>query len=334
MDAWDEAAADAAVAGLARHAGAQDISELFFRYGCRDFRSIGHKAIYVANARRTLDCIGWRHAEPVLRSLAYALLNHHGEPNPGQHDLEPDGIGRRNEQRQSALRVDWYTGPADDRATCELLEVLRSGSPDEVADHAVQLLNRGVGPQSVWDAVFAGAGELLMRQPGIVALHAVTTSNALHYAYQTSGDDRTRRLLLLQNVAFLPLFRRAMASRGSVGDERIDTLPPLAPASSAKGGLDEVLAEVTADPPSAARKVLAVARDAKAPEFVAQARHLVCHKGSDSHDYKFSAAVFEDYPTLSPPWQDRFLATTVFQLPGSADPDNPLADRILRAMHS
>ncbi len=49
-------------------------TRLFFRYGCRDFRSIGHKAIYVANSLRTLQCIGWQHAEPVLRSLAYALL--------------------------------------------------------------------------------------------------------------------------------------------------------------------------------------------------------------------------------------------------------------------
>ena len=50
MDDWDEAAADAAVAGLARTAGANEIFEMFSRYGARDFRSIGHKAIYVANS--------------------------------------------------------------------------------------------------------------------------------------------------------------------------------------------------------------------------------------------------------------------------------------------
>ncbi|HMO84973.1 MAG TPA: hypothetical protein PKC18_08665, partial [Lacipirellulaceae bacterium] len=53
MDTWDEAAADAAVAGLARSAGADAVYEQFFRFGMRDFRSIGHKAIYVANSRRT-----------------------------------------------------------------------------------------------------------------------------------------------------------------------------------------------------------------------------------------------------------------------------------------
>ena len=51
----------------------------------RDFRSIGHKAIYVANSCRTLQCIGWQHAEPVLRSLAYALLMHEGG-NPAKRD--------------------------------------------------------------------------------------------------------------------------------------------------------------------------------------------------------------------------------------------------------
>ena len=44
------------------------------RYGARDFRAIGHKAIYVANSCRTLESIGWQHAEPVLRSLAYARM--------------------------------------------------------------------------------------------------------------------------------------------------------------------------------------------------------------------------------------------------------------------
>ena len=49
----------------------------------------GSKAIYVANACRTLQTIGWRHAEPVLRSLAFALLEHEGD-NPAKRDADPD----------------------------------------------------------------------------------------------------------------------------------------------------------------------------------------------------------------------------------------------------
>src|SRR6187551_3714068 len=96
MDSWDESAVDAAVAGLARTAGANEIYELMFRYGMRDFRSIGHKAIYVANSWRTLQCIGWQHAEPVLRSLAYALLMHE-EGNPADRDAPADRPWRRNQ---------------------------------------------------------------------------------------------------------------------------------------------------------------------------------------------------------------------------------------------
>lgn len=81
MDSWDEPAADRAVAVLARTAGANAVYERLFRFGMRDFRDIGHKAIYVANSLRTLQSIGWQHAEPVLRSLAYALLAHEGD-NP------------------------------------------------------------------------------------------------------------------------------------------------------------------------------------------------------------------------------------------------------------
>src|SRR5579884_2991400 len=62
MDRWDEEGADRAVAALVRSAGAQEVVELFFRYGARDFRDIGHKAIYVANSWRCLQDIGWRHA--------------------------------------------------------------------------------------------------------------------------------------------------------------------------------------------------------------------------------------------------------------------------------
>jgi hypothetical protein len=74
LSRWDVAAADTAVAAMARSRGANQLFEVFARYGARDFRSIGHKAIFVANGFRTLQCIGWRHAEPIVpddASIAY-----------------------------------------------------------------------------------------------------------------------------------------------------------------------------------------------------------------------------------------------------------------------
>ena len=83
MDNWDESAVDAAVVGLARSAKPEEVFEIFCRYGMRDFRDIGHKAIYVANSWRALKQIGWQHSEPVLRSLAYALLAHEAGTKSG-----------------------------------------------------------------------------------------------------------------------------------------------------------------------------------------------------------------------------------------------------------
>jgi hypothetical protein len=332
MDGWDESAADAAVTGLARAAGANEVFELFFHYGCRDFRSIGHKAIFVSSASRTLECMGWRHAEPVVRSLAYALLTHHREPNPAESDLEPDRPWKRNRELASKIRPDWLDGKLDDAATAEMLSALRDGSADAACDQVVELLNRGIGPQSIWDALLGGAGELLMRQPGIIALHALTSSNALRYAYETSQNDATRRMLLLQNAAFLPLFRETMRVRGKLGDSRVDRLEPISPEQVGPGAIEEILADVSGDRMTAARKVLGYLQKSPAEPLIDAARRLVFLKGRNSHDYKFSSAVLEDCYRVSPRWRGPFLAAAVFNLRGSAGGDNPLVERTRSAL--
>src|SRR5437667_10357594 len=144
MENWDEAAADTAVTGLVRSAGAQEIFELFCRYGARDFRELGHKAIYVANSWRTLQCIGWHHAEPVLRSLAYALLDRTGDSNPGKSDLPADRPGRRNLELRGTIRDDWSGGKISGGATRELLNTLRHGSAVDTSGKVVELLKNGV----------------------------------------------------------------------------------------------------------------------------------------------------------------------------------------------
>ncbi len=332
MEQWDESAADAAVAALARSAGANEVFELFYQFGCRDFRSIGHKAIYVANAQRTLGCIGWQHAEPVLRSLAYALLNHEGDPNPAQSDLDADRPGRRNEERLSQIRGEWLDGKVDQAATADMMSVLRSGSADEACDMVVQLLNRGVAAQSIWDGLLCGAGELLVRQPGIVALHAVTSSNALRYAFATSGNDRTRQLLLLQNAAFLPLFRQAMHGRGAVGEQNLEQLEPIGSEQLPGEVISDIFAEIGSDRWTAAGRVLGYLQQGPAEMLVDEARRLVFLKGTDSHDYKFSSAVLEDYYHVSSDWRDKYLASAVFNLPGSTERDNSLVPRIRAAL--
>ncbi len=64
------------------------------------------------------------------------------------------------------------------------------------------------------------------------------------------------------------------------------------------------------------------------------ARRLVFLKGDDPHDYKFSSAVLEDYDHVSPSWRDRYLAASLFLLPGSADRDNDLVKRTRAAFEA
>lgn len=339
MERWDESAADVSVAQLARTQGADQLFETFAWLGCRDFRSIGHKAIYVANAFRTLETIGWRYSEPVMRSLAYALLNHEGDPNPASSDLPADRAGRQNRERLAKIRPEWQGGRLDDGATREMLVALRTASPEEASDLVVDLLNRQVAPQSLFDSFFLSAGEMLMRQPAIVALHAVTTTNALRYSFDRVSQDETRRMLLLQNAAFLTMFRQSMQSRGAVADVRIDELQPLAfdPGGESTSPLEQaqqqIFREMGGQSAKAAGHLLQARQNGlSVEEFMRTARHLVFQKGNDSHDYKFSSAVLEDYYQVSPAWRDRFLASSVFKLRGAQENDNGLADRVRQAL--
>jgi hypothetical protein len=331
MNEWDESMADVAAAGLARTWKSADVYQLFSRFGCRDFRDIGHKAIYVANSWRTLDCIGWQHAEPVLRSLAYALLERGGD-DPARQDLAADRPGRQNLERAKTIRDGWHDGKLDDQATSELLATLHSGSADDACQQVVAMLNRGVAPQSIWDALLVGSGELLARQSGIVSLHSVTSSNALFYSYRANQDDATRRLLLLQAAAFVPLFRGAMQGRGQLADVDLRKLEP-APLSEGQDALGEIFADVSGDRMAAAQKTLSYLQkqgDAKA--YIDAARLLVFFKGNNAHDYKFSSALLEDYANLSPGWRDRYLASGVFNLRGSREGDNRLVERTRAAL--
>ncbi len=330
MDQWDESAADAAITGLVRTAGGNELFELFAHYGMRDFRDIGHKAIYVANSFRTLEVIGWHHAEPVLRSLAYALLDRAGaKENPAQADLPADRPFRTNLEIVPQVREDWLEGSRDAGATRELLQATRTGTPAETSAATMQLLNDGVAPRSVFDALFDGAGELLMQAPGILSLHAMTFTNAIHYTWHRSQSDRTRRLLLLQNAAFLPLYRGNRADNGL----HIDTLEPFTPDASGDEAVAEIFADISRDRLTAARKVLGYLEQNNSARPIADAaRRLIFLKGTNSHDYKFSSAVLEDHEHLAQPWRDRLLAASVFYFRGSGETDSELVGRIRSAL--
>jgi hypothetical protein len=243
-------------------------------------------------------------------------------------DDPADRPWRHNQKLAAQIPADWQAGKPSREATVELLAMLRQGSNEAASEKVVELLRRGTAPQPIWDAIFLGAGELLLRQPGILALHAVTTTNALHYAYCTSGDDLTRRLLLLQNAALLPMFRETMQARGELREAAIDRLEATPLSSKVRRAVEEVFTDVSRDRQAAVGKALAYPQTEKAAgDLLAEARRLVLLKGNDPHDYKFSVAALEDYYHVSAEWRDRFLAASMVQLRGTGSPDNKLVER-------
>lgn len=184
----------------------------------------------------------------------------------------------------------------------------------------------GMSSCAVWDGLFLGAGELLMRQPGIVGLHTLTTLNAMHYCARTTGDANLRYFLLLQATSFLPMFRDAMKARGKLGEAKIDELAPRE--GDKEFTVTGVYSELSRDKLKAARTAMSVLQGnrAKQKELIDEGRRLIFLKGTDAHDYKFSASVMEDAAFIAPE-RDRFLAASLFWLKGSETPDSPLVKR-------
>src|SRR5579872_4946845 len=133
MDNWDPERADRAIVAFVRSHGADEIIEAFWRYGARDFRHIGHKGIFVANSWRTLQTIGWKHAEPALRSLVLACL--HIDSRPASHASLDEPIYVANVERAKralpALPGNWTGAAANESATRDLVEAMRTQTAGE-----------------------------------------------------------------------------------------------------------------------------------------------------------------------------------------------------------
>ena len=141
-----------------------------------------------------------------------------------------------------------------------------------------------------------------MRQPGIVGVHCITSINALHFAYQTTASDDTRRMLFLQAPAFLTLFRKVMGQRGKLSNDKLDVLDKVEVKGDPREQIEAIFASIPTDRTDAARKTLALVQQdpSQAEVLLATARRLVFAKGTDSHDYKFSSAALEDYYSVAP----------------------------------
>src|SRR5262249_11217470 len=149
---------------------------------------------------------------------------------------------RDNVKLVDSIRRDWQRGKVTPSAATELLATERTASPAECSAKVIELLNKGIDPASIWDGLFLTAGELLMRRPGIGGLHTLTTMNALHFAYQTSGNDETRRMMMLQAAAFLPMFREFITGGSKLPDLCLDKLEKADAKAKGPEAVEEIFA--------------------------------------------------------------------------------------------
>jgi hypothetical protein len=326
MDRWDPEAADAAVVALGRSSGAAETMESIWRYAVRDQWYIGHKAIFAAQSWRTLQTIGWQHAEPVLRSLASGMLDLKDDSR-----RVPIGPYEANLENARKVRDGWQVGTPDSAATRSLLATIRQASAEAASLEAVAMLNRGVASESLWDAVMLAAGELMIRSPGNVSLHAKTAANALHYIFGASGDDTTRKLALLQAVGWLPLYR---GPAKTVAEPLIDLMEPVKPDSAGDAALGEIFDTVSTDRGLAAKKAMGYLASGGSSELVfSAARRMIVRKCRDSHDFKYGVAAWEECALASDRrWRAPLIAAAMFKFPGARSPDSSLMIRAREAV--
>src|SRR5438093_5315470 len=105
------------------------------------------------------------------------------------------------------LRDGWSANQPDPGLTRAVVAAIREASPDEACAEVARGFARGKATSGArWDAVHLAAAELRMCAGGGAALasvHAVTSANALHYAYTAASDPQVRFLLLLQAVGWM-----------------------------------------------------------------------------------------------------------------------------------
>jgi len=348
----DEERADRAAAALARSVGTRQAFETFWQYGCRDVSLIGHRAIAVTSCWRTLDTIGWQDAEPVLRFVVHNLLTTNGGPD--RYYL-PNLA--RVDKVLDKLPAGWSVGRADQGATAEVIALLRQGHSERACELAVTQLAGGVGAQPLWDALHVAAAELLIlhaSETGMAArpLHANTTVNALHFAFNASSAPRVRFLILLQATAWVGDFMRSHLGERGLNDtgpvdltlarlpvsateavqELFEELPPrtydLSPKT--KGGYALVNREARAE---IGRKVFSLVNrePAAVRHYIQAARGWLCAKAAvEAHELKLPAALFEDYELVSPQWRPRLLAASAHWLHGRQSPDSPVLQQARR----
>ena len=319
MKAVDGDAAERAIVTLVRSEGRQRIFDLLAQYGYR----VGgvHPWIFVSNAWRCLGEIGWEYTEPVLRSLVRHIGGDLDWYQP-QRDKAGKTFG--------ALPAAWGQSNGEPGLTRELLAVMRKGSTEDAFQLAMRVMIEGkVCAGAIWDAVHLAAGEAFLRGDPGNALHANTGLNALHYAFQTTGDQETRLQVLMRAVSFMCHPRSAYPTKES--PITIAELDPLDIPKSPEQAAKEILVMATKD--GAAGKAFALAKllpDSSA--YWQVRRQQVFMTADDAHPYKFLAAMWENTKNVSSQWRPHLTAAAVGQSEGGEPPESQMMRQAREAL--
>jgi hypothetical protein len=315
LESWDRDAADVAVAGWVRSAPLDEVYALIWEYGLRCVSNIGHKGIYAALSRRALPLAGDRFAEDVLRSVVSSFfLNGRTLKSAAferSRELVERGIVARTARPVSDV------GPAR-----ELLSAIRQSTSTDAPSVVAKLLEDGAARSTLWDAVVIAACEVSVAVPSVASLHAVTSTNSLHYIARHAPSERVAQLALSQSAAWVAEFRTGL--KGEETAFRIDGV------EAAPSTMDAILAEDVRGMP-AVRGALWLGVN-EPDSFLERAHALARTKSDDVHEFKLAAAGLEEARVVGA-WARPFVcAALAVHLPAPTRSDGTRPQRIRDSM--
>jgi hypothetical protein len=339
MKTADKSQVEKAIIALARNEGPRQALNRLWSYSAKDLGgTLGHLPIGVANAWRTLETIGWQHAEPGLRYLARETCR-----------PKTDNTFAANEQRLKRSLTqsppNWASRKGNRSVTLELYRILRSADADAAGDFiCATLISNKASAGAVWDAISLAAADLIFRHRvggnviGGALIHAVTSTNALRYGFGLVANQETRLIQLLQAAGSVAegFIGQAAKDKRLRELDLIDDLNQLdiSDTVTARDIFEQLPKKGDSyqqqDPSEreasdhACRAAFQFLQQANTEQpFMQTARTLLCIKAStDPHDFKYPAAAFEDAFLASPEWRPYLLASSVHALHGTKSPDS------------
>lgn len=337
MQRYDFERAESAAIALARSLGPKQAMSRLWHFAARDHSYIGHRIIGLSNAWRTLNVIGWQHAEPLFQFVVRLTAT-----AKSRSGLYWDNVAKS--KTVSKLPAGWAGSKTDEKATLELLAVMRAGDEKGACRWVYDSLKKGTAQAAcVWDAIYLCGAEFMIRfkssyrLPGR-PLHTNTSMNAMRFAFDTCRDPATRLYLLLQGVSWTTSFIATETRVKYLRDLKITEIPGVEIPTSADKAVESIFAQQpprvfdnkqkrfisryngkreTMDRVSQMTFAFAKKHSDHTP-FLQTARLLTCLKStSNAHDMKFPAAIFENHRLVSRQWRPHLLAASAHWLHGS-----------------